>query len=228
MLLMQLILNRVIGTACAALVLAVKATFIFFYTFNSRRPFWLARSIVVIDWYLSSFLLISVTVAASKNRQLAPQLAEPLTQAFFYACFAGGLYVIVSSLMLVSVCQARLNYNETEYILVTRHKSLVYQTITFEAYLMVGAAIFAQIEKWGYLDAVFWAHCTVLTIGLGDFSPKSHLGRSLLFPYAVGGVMLLGIMITSIQSFFSPRQERKLRMLRRKKEQILLQRLRSE
>jgi potassium channel subfamily K len=36
--------------------------------------------------------------------------------------------------------------------------------------------------------------------GFGDFSPKTHLGRSLLFPMAVGGILFLGLIISSIRS----------------------------
>lgn len=219
---------RVVAITSLALVLAVKAIVVFLLTYNGDQPFLFARSIVIIDYYISSSFLIAMTAIAPRYWQSTGAPAKVPTQAFFYACFASGLYFIIASLMLISFCGSKLGYHKTEYILVANHKALVYQAIGFKIYLLTGAAIFAQVEEWSYLDAVFWADSTILTIGLGDFSPQSHLGRSLLFPYAVGGVILLGTVIASIQSFFSPRQERKIRTLKRKEAKLVLRRIGSE
>jgi len=55
-------------------------------------------------------------------------------------------------------------------------------------YLMAGAAVYSHIEGWAYLDAVYWADFTLLTVGIGDYSLQTHLGRGLLFPFAIGGI----------------------------------------
>lgn len=74
------------------------------------------------------------------------------------------------------------------------------QTILFLIYLLGGAAVYARIEGWRYLDAVYWADLTLLTIGIGDFVPETHKGRGLLFPYAVGGILILGLIVGSIRA----------------------------
>ena len=129
--------------------------------------------------------------------------------------------------MLISVLGARSGYFSKEAKQVRGECALVYQTISFNIYLLGGAAIFSQIENWEYLDAVFWADCTILTIGLGDYAPKTHFGRSMVFPYAVGGVLLLGLVVASIQSFLVQRQERKLGSIMKQKQHNLLKRLQS-
>ncbi len=43
---------------------------------------------------------------------------------------------------------------------------------------MAGAAIFARVENRSYLDALFWEDSTILTVGLGDYAPKTHIGRT--------------------------------------------------
>jgi Ion channel len=62
------------------------------------------------------------------------------------------------------------------------------QTISFLVYLLAGAAVYSHIEGWAYLDAVYWADFTLLTVGIGDYAPGTHLGRGLLFPFAIGGI----------------------------------------
>ncbi|KAI9811877.1 MAG: Potassium channel [Pycnora praestabilis] len=73
------------------------------------------------------------------------------------------------------------------------------QTINLLIYLEIGAAVYAHIEGWNFLDALYWADFTLLTIGIGDVAPTTHLGRSLLFPYAIGGIVILALLIASIR-----------------------------
>ena len=61
------------------------------------------------------------------------------------------------------------------------------------------------------------------TIGFGDFSPKTHLGRSLLFPMAVGGILFLGLIIASIRTLALERGTKKVtvRMLEKARQKAL-------
>lgn len=60
--------------------------------------------------------------------------------------------------------------------------------------------MYAHIEDWDFLDAVYWADYTLLTIGIGNFAPATNLGRGLLLPYAITGILVLGLIVTSIRS----------------------------
>lgn len=42
---------------------------------------------------------------------------------------------------------------------------------------------------------------TITTIGFGDFYATNDLGRGLVFPYSVGGIIILGLMVSSIHKF---------------------------
>ncbi len=81
----------------------------------------------------------------------------------------------------------RGNYDK-DFKLTMSQRTLMLQTISFLVYLMTGAAVYSHIEGWKYLDALYWADFTLLTVGIGDYAPKTHLGRSLLFPFAIGGI----------------------------------------
>ena len=47
---------------------------------------------------------------------------------------------------------------------------------------------------------VYFTIVTLFTIGFGDYVPTTHLGRSLLFPTAVGGILFVGLIIGSIRT----------------------------
>ncbi|KAF5320655.1 hypothetical protein D9758_018220 [Tetrapyrgos nigripes] len=74
------------------------------------------------------------------------------------------------------------------------------QTISFTLYLALGAGVFAALEGWAFVDTVYWADYTLLTIGLGsDFPLKTSAGRGLLIPYAGGGLVIIGLVIGSVR-----------------------------
>jgi len=167
-------------------------------------------SMLITDRYLSSFVLTALTACASGPLKLEPTSEYAFTQAFYYAIFAAGLYFLVATLLLVTLWGAYRGHYEKEFQLTISQRTLMLQTISFLVYLLSGAAVYAHIEDWNFLDAVYWADFTLLTVGIGDLHPSTHLGRSLLFPYAIGGIIILGLVIGSIRSLVLERGKVKL------------------
>jgi potassium channel subfamily K len=71
----------------------------------------------------------------------------------------------------------------------------------FFLWLAGGAAVFSRIEGWSYVNGLYFCDVTILTIGFGDYYPRSNLGRGLVFPFSVGGTIILGLMVSSIHKF---------------------------
>lgn len=97
------------------------------------------------------------------------------------------------------------------------------QAIAFIGYILAAAAVYSRIEGWDFLDAVYWTDVTILTIGFGDYTPKTHLGRGLLFPMAIGGILFVGLIIESIRTLVLERGTKKVtvRMVEKVREQAL-------
>jgi potassium channel subfamily K len=105
-------------------------------------------------------------------------------------------------------------YRPSFNALTVPQRTLMLQTTVYVMYLAAGAGVFAHIEGWNYLDGVYWADYTLLTIGLGsDFPPKTHAGRGLLIPFAVGGITLIGLVVGSIRGLVLERG--KVKVMRR-------------
>ncbi|KAF3480013.1 potassium channel [Arthroderma uncinatum] len=167
-----------------------------------RVRFSVSQPITIGGWYIASALLIGLTIAMPRvtdmhNRQM--------TQAYYYAIMAAAVYFFVSTLLLVTVYGARTGRYSKQFNLTTSQRSMMLQTILYMMYLLIGAAIFSNIENWSYLDAVYWADFTLLTNGIGDLAPATHLGRSLLFPFGVGGILTLALVVMSIRSLMVER-----------------------
>lgn len=166
-------------------------------------------------------MLVSV---ATSRLKLAPGQNRAMTQAFYYAIMAAALYFIVATLMVLTMYGASKGYYEKEFKLTMSQRTLMLQTISFMVYMLGGAAVYSKVEGWKFPDAVYWANFTLLTIGIGDFTPLTHLGRGLLFPYAIGGIVILGLVIGSIRSLVLERGKKKLgsRMLEKRRERLLM------
>ena len=86
----------------------------------------------------------------------------------------------------------------------------------FFVWLAGGAGVFSRIEStganapppgqgnpWAFVDALYFCDVTILTVGFGDLYPTDTLGRGLVFPYTVGGIIMLGLVISSLHRFAS-------------------------
>ncbi|KAJ5162242.1 hypothetical protein N7492_007634 [Penicillium capsulatum] len=164
-----------------------------------RVRFGIAQPVIIVGWYLSSLLLIGQLIAFDVLTHRPENSGHIYTQAYFYGAFAAGIYFIIASMLVMTAYGAHRGYYSREYKLTTSQRTLMLQTITFCIYLLGGAAVYSKIEGWRFLDAVWWADYTLLTVGVGNFVPITHLGRGLLFPYAIGGIVILGLIISSIR-----------------------------
>ncbi len=206
------------------LAIAVIANLFLLLNMTKRVRFSIAQPITITGWYMSAISLVALA-ATGGGPLLLPEDGEQWiwSQAFFYGIYAAILYFIVASLMVVTVWGARAGHYAKDFELTMSQRTLMLQTLAFLMYLLLGALVFSRIEKWKYLDAVYWADVTLFTVGYGDFSASTTLGRALLMPYALVGVTSLGLVIGSIRSLVLDRGKRRLdvRMFEKKRRQLI-------
>jgi potassium channel subfamily K len=212
-------------------VFALTANLTLLLNMARRLSFKIAQPITIWGFWIASVLLIALIAVASSHKLLhKPGVRhQALTQAYYYAVFAAGLYQIISYMvgeinklheqdadttsckMMFTIYGALKGHYSKEFKLTLPQRTLMLQTICLLGYLLLGALVYSKIEGWKFLDAVYWADFTLLTIGIGDyFTPKTHLGRSLLFPFAIGGIVYLGLVVGSIRSLLLERTKKKL------------------
>ena len=92
-----------------------------------------------------------------------------------------------------------------------RIKFIIFLIISLE---IGGAVFYHNIEKWSYFDALYFTTATLTTVGYGDITPKTELGRAFTIGYMIMGVgiVLYGLSIISA-SFIEKREEEFIRML---------------
>lgn len=157
--------------------------------------------------------MLRISMSATATGPLLEDLKFPesellWSQAFYYGIWAAILYIIDASLMAATFWGASRRFYGKQFTLSLSQRTLMLQTVTLLLYLLLGARVFASVEGWSYLDSVYWADVTLFTVGFGDFAPQTTLGRCLLIPYVLFGIVSVGLVIDSIRSLILARGKR--------------------
>lgn len=126
------------------------------------------------------------------------------TQGFFYAIAAAALYTVCSMVLMVNMLGYFLGHYPESFALSDSQRTLILQSMAFFVWLAGGAAVFYRIENedgsagWSYPDALYFCDVTILTVGFGDLVPTTDVGRGIVFPYSVGGIITLALIVSSL------------------------------
>ncbi|KAG0636377.1 hypothetical protein HOY80DRAFT_925862 [Tuber brumale] len=206
-----------------SLAFALVANVCLLLTFGRRIRYQLSQPIVIIFWYISSFLLVALVAAASRHLRLYPSQEYPFSQSYYYAILSSTLYFIVATFLLANYFNSVIlkRYPPIFSRPTLPQRALMLQTISLTFYLGIGALVFSKIEGWEYVDGVYWADYTLLTVGLGsDFKLETTLSRALVIPYAIGGIIILGLVVGSVRSLVLERGKIKVKRRAIEKERI--------
>lgn len=57
--------------------------------------------------------------------------------------------------------------------------------------LIFGTFMFHWVEGWSYLDSLYFCVISLATVGYGDFTPQTALGKVLTMVYIINGIGIL-------------------------------------
>lgn len=168
--------------------------------------------VTAICWFASAIILLSlIGIEVQRHRKAQGHQDFVYTQNFFAGIISAGLYLLIAillSIYMISLKLSPLNRSDKRKIEST---TIVLRATNLAILLLGGAAVYSTIEGWSLMDALYFTDYTLLTIGIGNLTPKTHLGRSLLFPYATLGIISLAYFITAVASFTDKMRELKLK-----------------
>ncbi|CAG7561939.1 unnamed protein product [Fusarium equiseti] len=183
------------------LLIGIIANLFLLLNMARRVRFGLALPVTIVGWYTSSICRIALCATAArpfKDKGL-PHEDVIWSQSFYYGMFAAILYFADATLLTLTFWGASTNRYEKSLPLTPSQRSLMLQSILLLIYILLGAYFFSEIESWNYLDAVYWTVVTLFTVGFGDYHPTTDLGRGLLIPVALAGIISLGLVISSVR-----------------------------
>lgn len=193
-----------------SLVAGFVGNFFLLCNFTGRIRYIIALPVTIIMWYAATGILIGITL--SMHIHVPPnQPNQNYTEGFWYAVLAACMYTICSMMLMVNMLGYFLGHYPQQFSLTDSQRTLILQTMLFFIWLAGGGGIFSVVEtkygdqslgfNWSYVNALYFCDVTILTVGFGDLYTSSNLGRGLLFPYSVGGIIMLGLMASSIAKF---------------------------
>ncbi|PYI22851.1 voltage-gated potassium channel [Aspergillus japonicus CBS 114.51] len=173
-----------------------------FLLFNFTRTvrYILALPVSIILWFLSTSILIGITAAMHVYSPPVPP-NETYSQAYWSAVIAAVLYFILGVILLINMLGYVLGHYPQYFALTDGQRTLILQTTAFVVWLIIGAAIFSNVIGISFADALYFSDVTILTLGYGDITPTTPVARGLVFPYAVIGMIILGLVVNSVLQF---------------------------
>ena len=193
----------------ASLVAGFVGNFFLLCNFTNRIRYIIALPVTILLWYIAGGILVALTISM---HQYAPPIGpqQIFTQGFWYAVLAACMYMLCAMLLMVNMLGYFLGHYPQHFTLTDSQRTLILQTMLFFVWLAGGGGIFAVVESkygtqpnqhWNYVNALYFCDVTILTVGFGDLYATSNIGRGLILPYSVGGIIMLGLMVSSITKF---------------------------
>ena len=183
----------------ASLVCGIVGNLFLLFNFTTAVRYIIALPMTILLWYAATSILIGITI--SMDRFAPPGPDDVYSQGFWHAVIAACLYMFSSMILMINMLGYVLGHYPQHFTLTDDQRNLILQTMMFFAWLAIGGAIFSNIMPWSFVDALYFCDVTILTVGFGDFYSTNDLGRGIVFPYSVGGIIILGLMVSSIHRF---------------------------
>lgn len=120
------------------------------------------------------------------------------SQGYRHAVIAASIYFFQSSILMVNMLGYILGHYPQKFALTDDQRTLILQTILMSVWLGIGGAVFHRTMDIPFTDALYFSDVTVLTVGFGDFVPDNNVCRGWDLPYAVIGIVILGLVVGSI------------------------------
>lgn len=124
------------------------------------------------------------------------------TNAYFATCET--LSFIIISLTLRTLDYIHNGSTVGRIPLTIKERQLLITLFMTFVIMTIGALVFTIVEKWSFHEAYIFVNVTALTIGYGDKTPKTNLGKILIV--TIGNILLFfaGYLVILLKDFISP------------------------
>lgn len=144
-----------------------------------------------------------IGITAAIHVYAPPTLPDQIyTTAFYFAIIAACLYFFNTLILTINLLGYLLGHYPQHFALTNSQRTLILQTTALSIWLIVGAAVFQKLIGISFSNALYFSDVTILTLGFGDITAKTPVARGIVFPYAVFGIVMLGLVIGSMTQFF--------------------------
>lgn len=83
--------------------------------------------------------------------------------------------------------------------------------------VIVGTVVFHLLEKWSWIDSFYFTVITLATVGYGDLTPTTPVGKIVAVIFVISGVGIFLAFLNKIMERRVERREKRLEAIRSKK-----------
>ncbi|OQE27767.1 hypothetical protein PENSTE_c004G05800 [Penicillium steckii] len=183
-----------------SLVCGIVGNIFLLLNFTQTVRYIIALPVTIILWFLATGMLSGLTASlAIYSPPISPN--DIYSEAYWSAVIAAVLYFLLSFILMINMLGYFLGRYPQHFSLTDDQRTLILQMTAFVIWLLIGAAIFQRVLGINFADALYFCDITVLTLGFGDVTAQTSVGRGLIWPYAVIGIIMLGLVVGSIHRF---------------------------
>jgi voltage-gated potassium channel len=74
--------------------------------------------------------------------------------------------------------------------------------------LVIGTLFYHWVEGWNFLDSIYFCVVSLGTVGYGDFTPKTPIGKIFTIVYLINGIVILLALFDRIRLLRSKQLQR--------------------
>ncbi|KAK9364906.1 hypothetical protein V1509DRAFT_572056 [Lipomyces kononenkoae] len=194
--------TKIIALNALSLAFGVFANLALLANFTGRVRYSLSQAISITSFYCASILLLA---AVGHERQVYSSLVRDgldlqFSQGYWSAVITVVLYFLCGFVLSWNLIGHLRGHYPASFILTLPQRSLMFQILCIMIWLAGGGAVYTGLEGYSYGDAVYFCDVTILTIGFGDLQPTNTVSRALVLPYALIGIVILGLVIVNVRS----------------------------
>ncbi|KAK9473481.1 uncharacterized protein V1510DRAFT_392051 [Dipodascopsis tothii] len=211
----------VIALNALSLAAGLGANLALLLNFSGRVRYNAAQAAAILGFVVGAALLVvdvtlhaDVTLPALVRAHAADGATVESSQGFWMAVMTCVLYGLCGALLAANEVGHLSGFYPAQFVLDGPQRSLMVQTLFFVTWLAIGAGAFARMEAYTFANGVYYCNVTILTIGLGDYSPSSDLPRALVLPYALVGILVLALIVSSIRTLVVSSGRRRMAVIR--------------
>ncbi|KAJ3220851.1 Potassium channel [Clydaea vesicula] len=132
---------------------------------------------------------------------LSTNIKHDYSEGFFYSLICALTSISVACLATFQqYLHRRQNYIYLDSNITPSQRQLIMLTISSLSYILGVGFIYSSMENWDFDDSLYFVVCTVTTIGFGDITPKTFMGKALTPALSTVGIFLIGSQIYTIRN----------------------------
>ncbi|KAF9365831.1 hypothetical protein BGX34_008042 [Mortierella sp. NVP85] len=150
-------------------------------------------------WHAVILSLVTATVQVVAFCILFPPHSGVLYLEGFWTMIASMVFSLTATVLMSIDLHRTPHFRLLGSGVTHKQRILIAEAMALCLYLAIGALVFIYLERWTFLDALFFVMVTITTIGFGDHAPVTTGGRIFVIFYAAGGIVLLALVVNSIR-----------------------------